>query len=89
MEIRITDYFQYRIELRKYNLNIIKEIIRYGNERYLDTETGRNIVIGNHNKKLVLIAYEIAKNTITPITIHVTTRQQIKLRIKTGRYGYE
>lgn len=88
-EIRITDYFKYRINLRNYDLTIIKKIIKYSEERYLDSETGRNILIGNHKKKLVLIAYEMDENTITPVTIHATTRQQIKFRIKTRRFVYE
>lgn len=33
-----------------------------------------------------LIPYEQSNNTITPITIHVTTRQQIRFRLKAGRF---
>jgi len=54
-----------------------------------DTETFRMVVIGNHDKRLVIIPYETADNTVIPVTIHAITRQQIKFRIKTGRLIYE
>ncbi|MBD2409151.1 hypothetical protein H6H01_00175 [Nostoc calcicola FACHB-3891] len=50
-----------------------------------DVETDRVIVVGKHSEQLVLIPYEQSENTITPITIHATTRQQIRFRLKTGR----
>jgi hypothetical protein len=37
-------------------------------------------------EQLVLIPYEQNENKITPITIHTTTRQQIRFRLKTGRF---
>ena len=43
-------------------------------------------MVGQHGKQLVLIPYEQSENTITPITIHATTRQQIRFRLKTGRF---
>ena len=55
-------------------------------ERYYDTETGRLIAVGKHDKRLVIIPYEYSGNLITPVTIHATTRQQIRFRLKTGRY---
>lgn len=36
-----------------------------------------------------MIPYEETETTITPITIHATTRQQIKFRLTTGRLIYE
>jgi hypothetical protein len=33
-----------------------------------------------------MIPYEIEEENIIPVTIHVTTRQQIKFRLKTGRF---
>jgi hypothetical protein len=55
-------------------------------ERYYDVETDRAIAVGKHREQLVLIPYEQSENTITPITIHTTTRQQIRFRLKTGRF---
>lgn len=80
-----TDYLKYRAELRSFDLKIIEYIIRYSAERYIDAETHRLIVIGEHGNKLVMIPYEEDAETITPITIHATTRQQIKFRLTTGR----
>jgi hypothetical protein len=39
--------------------------------------------------KLVLIPYEETDTKITPVTVHATTRQQIKFRINTGRFKHE
>ena len=38
---------------------------------------------------LVMIPYEAEAKTITPVTVHATTRQQIKLRLKMGRFAIE
>jgi hypothetical protein len=82
-----TDYLKYRIKLRGFEPGIIEEIVRYGNERYFDTSTYRKLVIGKHNKTLVLIPYDTTEeDTVTPVTIHATTRQQINYRVKSGRY---
>lgn len=85
----VTDYFKYRSELRAYDLALIEKIVRYSDERYFDTETGRRIVIGEHGNKLVMIPCEENDSDITPITVHATSRQQIKFRLNTGRFIYE
>ena len=84
-----TDYLKYRAELRGFDLELIEKIIRYSTERYIDNETYRYVVVGDHNNKLVMIPYEETETTITPVTIHATTRQQIKFRLNTGRLSYE
>lgn len=81
-----TDYIKYRSTLRGFNLDKVENILRYSQEKYFDVETQRKIVIGKHNDNLVMIPYEIEKENIIPVTIHVTTRQQIKFRLKTGRF---
>ena len=85
-DIVLTDYLSYRLKERNYDLNRIKEILRFGTERYFDTETGRNVVVGTHGKKTVLVPYEETEVAITPVTIHAITRQQIRFRINTGRF---
>jgi hypothetical protein len=35
-----------------------------------------------------MIPYEEDETTLTPVTIHATTRQQIKFRLNTGRLNY-
>jgi len=84
-----SDYLKYRAELRGFELSKIENILRHSGERYFDTATRRLIVVGKHDDKLVVIPYEKHGNEIKPITIHATTRQQIKFRLKTGRFVYE
>ncbi len=87
MKIIWTDYLKYRVKLRGFNLANIEEIIRYSSERYYDTSTDRWVVIGKDSSILVMIPHEIDEgSTITPITIHSTTRQQVKYRVKSGRF---
>jgi hypothetical protein len=84
-----TDYLNNKANLRNFDLSKIESLVKYSTERYVDVTTGRYIVVGKHNNTLVMIPYEIMENTVTPITIHATTRQQINFRIKTGRLIYE
>ncbi|MBN1875919.1 MAG: hypothetical protein JXA33_16975 [Anaerolineae bacterium] len=88
-EIIWTDYMQYRAKLRGFDLNQIEHIIRYTGERYIDVASGRVVAIGRHNDVLVMIPYEIEGEMLIPVTVHATTRQQINLRLKTGRLVYE
>jgi len=89
MTIVWTDYLRYRAGLRSFDLAKIEDIIRYSPERYSDIRTGCRVVVGQHDNMLVMIPYEADEDSITPLTIHATTRQQISFRIKTGRLGYE
>jgi hypothetical protein len=84
-----TDYFKYRADLRGFDLTEVEKILIFGNERYFDTATGRNVIIGKHGRLLVLIPYERIGDSITPVTIHATTRQQINFRLKNGRFSHE
>ena len=85
-EIIWSDYLKYRADLRKFDLKKIEQILRFSGEKYYDTETNRLIVVGKHEGTLVLIPYEDYNDRIEPITIHATSRQQIKFRLKTGRF---
>ncbi|MFK0730526.1 MAG: hypothetical protein ACFKPT_25595 [Gloeotrichia echinulata GP01] len=84
-EIIWTSYLRYRSAQRGFDLDLIENILRNSSERYYDVETDRAIAVGKHDEQLVLIPYEQSENTMTPITIHATTRQQIRFRLKTGR----
>jgi hypothetical protein len=48
------------------------------------------VVVGKHNKMLVMIPYDKTEGEtgelITPVTIHATSRQQIKFRLISGRF---
>ncbi len=83
-----TNYMRYRARLRGYDLAKIENIVRYSNERYLDSVTDRRIVVGRHDSTLVMIAYEESTGVTTPITIHATTRQQVNSRLRTGRFTH-
>jgi len=84
-----TDYMKFRLKLRGFDLDKVDYILRYSSERYVDTVTGRRIAVGRHKQFLVIIPYEIEGNLLTPITIHVTSRQQINFRLKSGRFRNE
>jgi hypothetical protein len=84
-----TDYLKYRALLRGFDITKLEYIIQSSAERYFDTETDRYVVIGQHDGQLVIIPYEVAENGITPVTVHAITRQQIRFRLRTGRFIYE
>lgn len=84
-----TEYMEYRLKLRSYDAATVEHILRYSSERYVDTVTGRLVVIGRHVKLLVMIPYERRGGTLTPVTIHATNRQQINSRLKSGRLKNE
>ncbi len=90
-EVKIvwTEYMKYRLGLRGYNLATVENILRYSSERYVDTVTGRVIAIGRHEKLFVMIPYERKGGTLTPVTIHATSRQQINNRLRSGRLKNE
>ena len=89
LNITWTEYFQYRAALRCYDLAKLERIIRHSSERYFDTETGRTIAVGRHDRRLVMIPYEAHGDVITPVTVHAITRQQIRFRLRTGRFTHE
>ncbi|MEC4807035.1 MAG: hypothetical protein SAJ12_13070 [Jaaginema sp. PMC 1079.18] len=81
-----SEYFIYRVELRGFDLTTIEEILRFSGERYYDTETSRMIAVGQHNTRLVMVAYEIDNDTTTPVTIHEINRKKIRFRLRNGRF---
>lgn len=89
VEIIWTEYMNYRARLRGFDLAKIEHIVRYSGERYVDTTTGRFVAVGRIDDLLVLIPYQSDQDSITPITVHATTRQQINFRLKTGRFVNE
>jgi hypothetical protein len=82
-----TDYLKYRSVLRGFNLTKLEEILLHSTERYFDNETRRTVVVGRHDKDLVIIPCDIEGDHIIPVTIHATTRQQVRFRIRTGRFS--
>lgn len=86
IEIVWTDYMKYRARSRGFDLAQIEQIVRYSSERYLDTVTGRLITVGRIDDLLVMLPCDVEQSSITPVTIHATTRQQINFRFRTGRF---
>ncbi len=87
--IQWTEYMMYRVRLRGFDLAKVEQIMRYSSERYLDTATNRLVVVGRHDERLVMVLYERVGDTLTPVTIHATSRQQINFRVKSGRFRNE
>ena len=85
-QIRWSDYMLYRMKERGYEAATIEEIIRHSAERYTDTDSVRTVIVGRHHELLVLIPIETDGSTIVPITVHATTRQQIRFRLQSGRF---
>lgn len=81
-----TDYLQYKARLRGFDLLKLEHIVRHSSERYFDVETERAVVVGRHDQELVMIPYDVEGDIITPVTVHATTRQQIRFRLQTGRF---
>jgi hypothetical protein len=84
-----SDYMRYRLRLRDFDLATVEHIVRYSGERYRDTVTGRLVAVGRHDERLLVIPYEHSGETLTRATVHVTSRQQINLRVKSGRFTNE
>ena len=84
-----TDYMKHRAELRGFDLSRIEHIVRFGQERYRDTATGRAVAVGRHGTSLVVVPFEQDGESITPVTVHATSRQQVEFRVKSGRFSRE
>ncbi len=89
MDIIWTDYLKHRARLRGFDLNEIEKIVKSSREQYMDTATNRRIAVGRCGKTLVLVPYETRGETVIPVTVHATTRRQVLLRIKAGRFVNE
>jgi hypothetical protein len=82
-------YIQYRLQLRGFDLATVEQIVRSSTERYVDTGTGRLVAVGRHGDHLIVVPYERTEHTLTPVTVHVTSRQQVNIRLKSGRFTNE
>ena len=84
----LTDYLRYRARLRGFDLSAIESVVRFSDERYFDSATQRMVAIGRDGDLLIMVPYdhEIEMETMTPVTVHPTTRQQVSFRVRTGRF---
>ena len=81
-----TEYLKHRARARGFDLAIIEHILSFSRERYFDTVTRRMVAVGRHGPRLVMVPYDQENDSVTPVTIHATTRQQINFRLRTGRF---
>jgi hypothetical protein len=86
MNVIWTKYIRHRALARGFELAVIEHILRFSSERYFDTVTHRPVAVGRHGNRLVMVPYDQEHDTPTPVTMHATTRQQINLRLRTGRF---
>ena len=84
-----TQYMKYLLSLLGYDPAKVENLLRHSAECYMDTVTGRAVVIGRHESLLVMIPYDRDGDTLTPVTIHAITQQQIISRFRSGRLKYE
>ncbi len=87
-EVVLTDYLKYRARLRGFDLSAIDKVVRYSDERYFDSATQRMVVVGRDGDLLIMVPYDhdLERETMTPVTVHPTTRQQLTFRVRTGRF---
>ena len=88
-EVVWSDYMRYRLRLRGFDIAAVEQIVRYSAERYADTATGRLVAVGRHDNRLILVPYDRGEDTLTPVTVHVMSRQQINIRVRSGRFANE
>ena len=86
MKVVWTEYLRHRALTRGFELAAIEHIVRSSQERYFDTATRRMVAIGRYRRGLVMVPYDRENDTVTPVTIHATTRQQTNFRVRTGRF---
>jgi len=84
-----TDYLKFRAALRGFDLAKLERILLTSSERYFDTETRRKVVVGRHDKELVIIPFDEDDGSLIPVTVHTVRRQQLQLRLRTGRLMHE
>jgi hypothetical protein len=83
-----TDYMKYRARWRGFDLAVVERIVRFSDEKYVDLANGRAVAVGRHGDSLLLIPFETDGANIIPVTVHRTTRQQVNVRLKSGRYAH-
>ena len=81
-----TGYLEYRAQLRGFTLAAIEQIVLSSEERYFDTITQRDVAIGRDGSHLLMVPYDQEGELVIPVTVHSTTRQQINVRLRTGRF---
>lgn len=90
MKIVYRPHLKIRLKQRKISFDYPKKIIELPDQEYFDTLAKRNIAI----KKLffegklrnIVVAYDIIKNKIEIVTIHVISDKEIESKLRMGRW---
>lgn len=80
MRIVWTAYMKYKSKLRGFNLLQIEDVINSSSERYLDTITGRRVIVGKYESKLILIPYEMDENSVINCPHHDASTNQFSYK---------
>lgn len=90
MKIDYRPHLRIRLKQRKVPFSFPKQIIDSPEQEYFDALARRNIAI----KKLffegklrnIVVAYDIIKNKIEIVTIHIISEKEIKNKVQIGRW---
>ena len=90
MKIILRPHLKIRLKQRKVPGKYPEVIVKYPEEKFFDTETGREIALKRleYNQKMrpMVVVYDIIEREIQIITIHPVTEQEIQNKVKRKRW---
>ena len=90
MNIIYSKHIQVRLDLRKIDHDLPRQIFEEAKERFSDAETGHTIVVEkaliNEKERDVMVAYTFEGEDVKLLTIHPLQKGQKENRIKSGRW---
>ena len=89
MKIKYSEHIKNRLELRRIEHELPKNVFEQAKERYYDKETGHLIAVMNvdlySKNRDIMVAYIIQEDCAKLLTIHPLKEGQKENRINTGR----
>jgi len=90
MKIKYSEHIKNRLELRRIEHELPKNVFEQAKERYYDKETGHLIAVMNvdlyDKNRDIMVAYIIQEDCAKLLTIHPLREGQKENRINTGRW---
>lgn len=90
MKIVYRPHLKIRLKQREIPFDYPKRIVEQPNQEYFDEFTKRNVAIKKlfleEKMRNIVVAYDIIKNTIEIITIHVISDEEIGNKVRSGRW---
>ncbi|MCD6152449.1 MAG: hypothetical protein J7J07_00865 [Syntrophobacterales bacterium] len=90
MKIKYSEHIKNRLELRRIEHELPKNVFEQAKERYYDKETGHLIAVMNvdlySKNRDIMVAYIIQEDCAKLLTIHPLKEGQKENRINTGRW---